>query len=116
MVIARPFNHTGPGQRDIFIVSSLARQAAEARLAGASSLRVVTGNPDTRRDFTDVRDVVRAYRLLAASAPGGGRRGVQRQHRALDLGRRAGGADRRAARRGSRWSTSSIPRACARTR
>jgi GDP-4-dehydro-6-deoxy-D-mannose reductase len=66
-VIARPFNHTGPGQRDIFIVSSLARQAAEARLAGASDLRVVTGNPDTRRDFTDVRDVVRAYRLLAAA-------------------------------------------------
>jgi GDP-4-dehydro-6-deoxy-D-mannose reductase len=68
VVVARPFNHTGPGQRDIFIVSSLARQAAEARLAGASALRLVTGNPDTRRDFTDVRDVVRAYRLLADSA------------------------------------------------
>ncbi|HSO98734.1 MAG TPA: GDP-mannose 4,6-dehydratase [Solirubrobacteraceae bacterium] len=68
VVIARPFNHTGPGQRGIFIVSSLARQAAEARLAGAAALCVVTGNPDTRRDFTDVRDVVRAYRLLAGSA------------------------------------------------
>ena len=34
-------------------------------------LRIVTGNPDTRRDFTDVRDVVRAYRLLAADAEPG---------------------------------------------
>jgi GDP-4-dehydro-6-deoxy-D-mannose reductase len=65
LIRARPFNHAGPGQLPIFIVSSLARQAAEARLAGASSIRIVTGNPDTRRDFTDVRDVVRAYRLLA---------------------------------------------------
>jgi GDP-4-dehydro-6-deoxy-D-mannose reductase len=62
---ARPFNHAGPGQLPMFIVSSLARQAAEARVSGASALRIVTGNPDTRRDFTDVRDVVRAYRLLA---------------------------------------------------
>ena len=38
---------------------------------GPSQLRVVTGNPDTRRDFTDVRDVVRAYRLLAAEAERG---------------------------------------------
>jgi GDP-4-dehydro-6-deoxy-D-mannose reductase len=66
LVRARPFSHAGPGQRAIFIVSSLARQAAEARLAGKRSIEIVTGNPDTRRDFTDVRDVVRAYRLLAA--------------------------------------------------
>jgi GDP-4-dehydro-6-deoxy-D-mannose reductase len=72
LVRARPFNHAGPGQLPIFIVSSLARQAAEARLAGASELRVVTGNPDTKRDFTDVRDVVRGYRLLAASGAGSG--------------------------------------------
>lgn len=62
---ARAFNHAGPGQLPIFIVSSLAQQAAQARVDGATSLRIVTGNPDTRRDFTDVRDVVRAYRLLA---------------------------------------------------
>jgi GDP-4-dehydro-6-deoxy-D-mannose reductase len=65
IVRARPFSHAGPGQRSIFILSSLARQLAEARQAGASTLRILTGNPDTRRDFTDVRDVVRAYRLLA---------------------------------------------------
>jgi GDP-4-dehydro-6-deoxy-D-mannose reductase len=67
LVRARPFNHAGPGQRDGFIVSSLARQAAEARAAGAQQIEIVTGNPDARRDYTDVRDVVHAYRLLARS-------------------------------------------------
>lgn len=66
VVRARPFNHTGPGQLPMFIVSSLARQGAEARLAGAARVEIATGNPDTRRDFTDVRDVCRAYRLLAS--------------------------------------------------
>jgi GDP-4-dehydro-6-deoxy-D-mannose reductase len=50
----------------MFVLSNLARQGAVARRDGLSSLEVVTGNPDTRRDFTDVRDVARAYRLLAA--------------------------------------------------
>jgi GDP-4-dehydro-6-deoxy-D-mannose reductase len=52
----------------IFIVSSLAQQAAQARLEGVDSIRIVTGNPETRRDCTDVRDVTRAYRLLASQA------------------------------------------------
>ena len=65
LVRARPFNHAGPGQLPIFIVSSLAQQAAQANVSGESPIRIVTGNPDTRRDFTDVRDVVHAYRLLA---------------------------------------------------
>jgi GDP-4-dehydro-6-deoxy-D-mannose reductase len=72
VIRARPFNHSGPGQRPTFVLSSLAHQAAEARLKGASSVRVVTGNPATRRDFTDVRDVVRAYRLLVAHGDAGG--------------------------------------------
>ncbi len=63
----RPFNHVGPGQLPIFIVSSLAQQAAQARVDGASELKIVTGNPDTRRDYTDVRDVCRAYRDLIGS-------------------------------------------------
>jgi GDP-4-dehydro-6-deoxy-D-mannose reductase len=71
VILARPFNHAGPRQRPIFIVSSLARQAAEARRRGASCVRIVTGNPQTRRDFTDVRDVARAYRLLVERAPAG---------------------------------------------
>jgi GDP-4-dehydro-6-deoxy-D-mannose reductase len=71
LIRSRPFNHAGPGQLPVFILSSLARQAAEARIADAGSLRIVTGNPDTRRDFTDVRDVVRAHRLLAERAEPG---------------------------------------------
>ena len=65
IVRVRPFNHAGPGQSPTFVLSSLARQAAQARRANARVVRIVTGNPHTRRDFTDVRDVVRAYRLLA---------------------------------------------------
>lgn len=65
IVRARPFSHSGPGQLPIFLLSSLASQAADGRRNGVSKLEIVTGNPDTRRDFTDVRDVVRAYRLLA---------------------------------------------------
>ncbi|HWC87736.1 MAG TPA: GDP-mannose 4,6-dehydratase [Solirubrobacteraceae bacterium] len=71
LVSVRPFNHAGPGQRPIFVLSSLARQAAEARRSGAKDIRIVTGNSDTRRDFTDVRDVVRAYRLLAQPGTSG---------------------------------------------
>ena len=65
IIRVRPFNHAGPGQLPIFVLASLSRQAAEAHRVGAEVVRIVTGNPDTRRDFTDVRDVVRAYRLLA---------------------------------------------------
>ncbi len=68
IVRARPFNHTGPGQAPTLLVSSLTRQAAEAKLAGARELQLVTGNPQTRRDFTDVRDIARAYRRLADAA------------------------------------------------
>jgi GDP-4-dehydro-6-deoxy-D-mannose reductase len=70
-VRARPFSHSGPGQLPTFLLSSLASQAAEGRRAGVARLEIVTGNPDTRRDFTDVRDVVRAYRLLAQALASG---------------------------------------------
>jgi GDP-4-dehydro-6-deoxy-D-mannose reductase len=63
---ARPYSHSGPRQRPEFLLSNLARQGAQARRDGHSALQVVTGNPDTRRDFTDVRDVARAYRLMSA--------------------------------------------------
>ena len=71
VVVARPFSHSGPGQRPIFLLSNIAWQAAGARRSGAPALRVTTGNGEVRRDVTDVRDVVRAYRLLAASELGG---------------------------------------------
>jgi len=62
VVRARPFNHTGPGQRPDFVVPGLARQVAAAVASGAGVLE--TGNLAARRDITDVRDVVRAYRDL----------------------------------------------------
>lgn len=58
IVIARPFNHTGPGQPNGFLLPDLAKQVLRGR-----SLQLAPNN--TERDFTDVRDVVRAYRLLA---------------------------------------------------
>jgi GDP-4-dehydro-6-deoxy-D-mannose reductase len=62
VVRARPFNHVGPGQGDSFVVSALARRMVEAELSHTAAVRV--GNLAASRDFTDVRDVVRAYRLL----------------------------------------------------
>jgi len=71
VVRTRSFNHAGPGQSPTYVVASLTRQVAEGLRAGDSPVRVVSGNPDARRDFTDVRDVARAYRLLAErAAPG----------------------------------------------
>lgn len=70
VVRLRPFNHAGPGQSDEYVVSSLARQVAEAEAAGGSECVLRTGAPGARRDFTDVRDVVRAY-ALASSLEGG---------------------------------------------
>jgi GDP-4-dehydro-6-deoxy-D-mannose reductase len=63
VVRTRPFNHVGPGQSAGFVVSALAERIVDARRRGASSILV--GNLTARRDLTDVRDVVRAYRLLA---------------------------------------------------
>lgn len=60
---ARPFNHIGPGQRASFVAPALAQRIARAEIEGNEEVPV--GNLSPRRDFTDVRDVVRAYRLLA---------------------------------------------------
>lgn len=62
VVRARPFGHTGVGQRPDFVVPSLARQVVEVVRLGRRQLQ--TGNLEARRDVTDVRDVVRAYRVL----------------------------------------------------
>lgn len=61
----RAFNHIGPGQDPRFVLPNVARQIARAEREGRSEVVVKVGNVDTRRDFTDVRDMVRAYRLLA---------------------------------------------------
>lgn len=60
IVIARPFNHIGPGQSTDFAVASFARQIAACR-AGRGSGRLVIGDAEPTRDFTDVRDIVQAY-------------------------------------------------------
>ena len=56
----RPFNHTGPGQTDVYVVSAFAKQLAEISL-GVKLPRISVGNLSAFRDFLDVRDVVRAY-------------------------------------------------------
>jgi GDP-4-dehydro-6-deoxy-D-mannose reductase len=66
----RPFNHAGPGQAEPYVVSTLARQVAEAEIAGLGECVLRTGNPEAARDFTDVRDVVRAYALAADGGSG----------------------------------------------
>jgi len=63
VIVVRPFTHIGPGQSTAFVVPALTQRLLEARERGDPS--VVVGNLAARRDFTDVRDVVRAYRLLA---------------------------------------------------
>jgi GDP-4-dehydro-6-deoxy-D-mannose reductase len=66
----RAFNHAGPGQSDDYVVGTLTRQVAEAEAAGDAEVVLRTGNPDSARDFTDVRDVVRAYVCAAEIEPG----------------------------------------------
>jgi GDP-4-dehydro-6-deoxy-D-mannose reductase len=62
-IVTRAFNHIGPGQNERFAVAAFARRLAEIATGGAPLLPV--GNLETRRDFLDVRDVVRAYVDLA---------------------------------------------------
>ena len=63
IIQARPFNHTGPGQTTDYVCSRLAKKVAEVAL-GRTEPVIAAGNLDAARDFTDVRDVVRAYWLL----------------------------------------------------
>lgn len=70
VVIARPFNHTGAGQRPDFALPAFAREIAAIKL-GLQPARILTGDLDVTRDFLDVRDVVAAYlALLARGARG----------------------------------------------
>jgi GDP-4-dehydro-6-deoxy-D-mannose reductase len=67
----RPLGHTGPGQRLGFVVPDFASQIA-AIAAGSAPPRILVGNLAARREFADVRDVVRAYELIMdAGEPGG---------------------------------------------
>jgi GDP-4-dehydro-6-deoxy-D-mannose reductase len=64
IVLTRSFNHIGPMQSSVFVVSSLAKQLVELKKSGKDRGSMVTGDVSIVRDFTDVRDVVRAYYLL----------------------------------------------------
>ncbi len=66
-VIARPFNHIGPGQAVHFVVASFAGQLAR-RKTGREAGPMKTGDLTVTRDFTDVRDIVAAYALLLEKA------------------------------------------------
>ena len=63
----RPFNHTGPGQSDDFVVPSFAMQIARIE-AGQEQPTIHVGNLDAQRDFLDVRDVATAYSLVVGLA------------------------------------------------
>jgi len=75
IIVARPFNHIGPGQSTRFAVAGFARQVAEIR-RGERSPVIEVGDLDVTRDFTDVRDVVRAYFALLDKGASGERYNV----------------------------------------
>lgn len=61
IIRVRPFNHTGPGQSTEFVIPAFAKQIAQIEQSGIGEIKV--GNLNTYRDFTDVRDMVKAYLL-----------------------------------------------------
>lgn len=70
VVRVRPFNHIGPGQSPAFVTSDFAKQIAEAEV-GLRDAVMHVGNLEARRDFSDVRDIVRGYHLaITKGRPG----------------------------------------------
>jgi len=70
VVRVRPFNHTGPRQMSSYVCSGFARQVAEIDLR-VRPPQVIVGNLNVRRDFSDVRDIVRGYYLLLENGEAG---------------------------------------------
>jgi GDP-4-dehydro-6-deoxy-D-mannose reductase len=70
VVRTRAFNHAGPGQGPEYVLGTLTKQVVEAEATGAGEVVLRTGNPNSARDFTDVRDVVRAYVAATELPPG----------------------------------------------
>jgi GDP-4-dehydro-6-deoxy-D-mannose reductase len=64
IVMTRSFNHIGPGQKDIFVISSFAKQLVEIKKGFKENAKLFTGDISVVRDFLDVRDVVHAYYKL----------------------------------------------------
>ncbi|EJK98680.1 MULTISPECIES: GDP-mannose 4,6-dehydratase [Pseudomonas] len=63
VLVARPFNHIGPGQKDSFVIASAARQISRIK-QGLQPARLQVGDIDVTRDFLDVSDVISAYLAL----------------------------------------------------
>ena len=70
IVATRSFNHMGPGQSPAFVIADFCKQVAEVEL-GLKEPVIHVGNVSAYRDFTDVRDIVKAYRLLAEKGKAG---------------------------------------------
>jgi GDP-4-dehydro-6-deoxy-D-mannose reductase len=71
IILTRSFNHLGPGQKEIFAVSSFAKQLVLAKRKGLGQAAITAGDISIVRDFLDVRDVVRAYHLLLRKGENG---------------------------------------------
>ncbi|MGC5780793.1 NAD-dependent epimerase/dehydratase family protein [Methylobacterium sp. NFXW15] len=67
LIILRPFNHTGPGQDERFVVPAFAHQIARIEV-GLIPPRLAVGNLDSFREFLDVRDVARAYAMIVEAS------------------------------------------------
>ena len=71
IVMTRSFNHIGPRQRDVFVIPSFVKQLVFGFMDGKKEILMHTGDVSIIRDFTDVRDVVRAYDLLIKKGKAG---------------------------------------------
>ena len=71
IIMTRSFNHIGPGQKNIFVISSFAKQLVEFSRQQSGVNIITTGNLAIIRDFVDVRDVVKAYYLLLKKGKSG---------------------------------------------
>lgn len=79
IVMVRAFNHSGPKQAPLFVISDFCSQIARLEKQDGEACMSV-GNLSAKRDFTDVRDVVRAYRLLGEKGVSGRTYNVGRGH------------------------------------
>lgn len=70
IIMVRAFNHSGAGQSEAFVISDFCKQIAEIELK-LKSPEIYTGNLSAKRDFTNVKDIVRAYRLLGEKGVSG---------------------------------------------
>lgn len=80
VMVARTFNEAGPGQSGRFVISDFCRQFAKAEKAGLKEFPIYVGNINVERDFTDVRDIVKALCLISEKGRAGEIYNVGRGH------------------------------------